>query len=92
MADAAREVIEPQFPIMTARCDPKGSYDTVQCMNNECFCTDPNGGLNGDESANITKGLSSLPCCKFCNPLLVAFLIYTKLTQSIKPCIEICCQ
>lgn len=50
---------------MTARCDSKGSYDKVQCMNDECFCTDPTGGLNGDESVNITKGLSSLPCCKY---------------------------
>uniref|UniRef100_A0A336MSB7 CSON003392 protein n=1 Tax=Culicoides sonorensis TaxID=179676 RepID=A0A336MSB7_CULSO len=62
LADTARQVIEPQFPIMTARCDPKGSYDKLQCMNDECFCTDSSGGLNGDETVNITRGLSSLPC------------------------------
>ncbi|XP_063699099.1 uncharacterized protein LOC134829777 [Culicoides brevitarsis] len=62
LSDSAREVIEPQFPIMTARCDMKGSFDALQCMNDECFCTDSNGGLNGDENVNITKGLSELPC------------------------------
>lgn len=81
LADSARKVIEPQFPIMTARCDAKGSYDTVQCMNNQCFCTDSNGGLNGDESVNITKGLNSLPCCK-CPLLLFWSLPLATLTRT----------
>lgn len=64
MVNYARGIIEQQHPIMTARCDSKGSYDVLQCMNNHCFCSDPTGDLSS-ERRNISEGISSLPCCEY---------------------------
>lgn len=71
MALKSNELIESNQPVFFARCDSKGSFDNLQCMNGYCFCSDSYGATIS-ERRNISLGISQLPCCKHC--LMIIFL------------------
>uniref|UniRef100_A0A182JX45 Thyroglobulin type-1 domain-containing protein n=1 Tax=Anopheles christyi TaxID=43041 RepID=A0A182JX45_9DIPT len=62
LAAKARTLINSQYPVLTSRCDSKGSFDQLQCVDDMCVCVDMHSGHPTSDLRNVTRGLSSLPC------------------------------
>lgn len=57
------------IPLTTVRCDEKGSFNLIQCLNDACVCVDEIDGRPTSTVFNLTLGLSDMPCCKYIFPL-----------------------
>uniref|UniRef100_A0A182J2H6 Uncharacterized protein n=1 Tax=Anopheles atroparvus TaxID=41427 RepID=A0A182J2H6_ANOAO len=40
LAVKARKLLNSQYPVLTSRCDSKGSFDQLQCVDDMCVCVD----------------------------------------------------
>ncbi|XP_059614092.1 uncharacterized protein LOC132260156 [Phlebotomus argentipes] len=56
-------VLDTDMKIPFVRCNETGSFDKLQCINDQCLCVDPHLGFPTSSIVNITvDGLHSLPC------------------------------
>uniref|UniRef100_A0A182QB15 Thyroglobulin type-1 domain-containing protein n=1 Tax=Anopheles farauti TaxID=69004 RepID=A0A182QB15_9DIPT len=62
LAAKARTLLNSQYPVLTSRCDSKGSFDQLQCVEDMCVCVDMHTGRPSSDLRNVTRGLASLPC------------------------------
>uniref|UniRef100_A0A182U041 Thyroglobulin type-1 domain-containing protein n=1 Tax=Anopheles melas TaxID=34690 RepID=A0A182U041_9DIPT len=62
LAAKARTLLNSQYPVLTSRCDSKGSFDQLQCVDDMCVCVDMHTGRPTSDLRNVTRGLSALPC------------------------------
>ncbi|XP_055532224.1 uncharacterized protein LOC129722641 [Wyeomyia smithii] len=62
LAAKAQKLLSSRYPIFTSRCDSKGSFDQLQCVDDICTCVDMHSGEPTSDRKNITRGLAGLPC------------------------------
>ncbi|XP_058831484.1 uncharacterized protein LOC131690044 [Topomyia yanbarensis] len=62
LAAKAQRLLNSRYPIFTSRCDSKGSFDQLQCVDDICTCVDMHSGQPSTDRKNITRGLAGLPC------------------------------
>lgn len=60
-------IIVSRYPLFAARCDSSGSFDRLQCFDDQCVCVDIVSGTPVSTVYNMTMGLSAMPCCKCIN-------------------------
>lgn len=62
-----KTIIESRYPLFSARCDSRGSFDPVQCFDDQCVCVDIVSGTPVSTVYNMTTGISAMPCCEYTN-------------------------
>jgi hypothetical protein len=62
-----------QFP----HCLPNGNYDTLQCVNQACFCISSTNQTLTSSIQPITA-ITELPCCNFFHLQEILFAICTR--------------
>lgn len=68
-------------------CSSSGSFDTLQCIGNLCYCGDANTGEMKSELVRLDF-LHMLPCCKclilLCSLLLFEIYIFKQIIETVK--------
>lgn len=84
LAAKAQKLLNSRYPIFTSRCDAKGSFDQLQCVDDICTCVDMHTGQPTSDKKNITRGLAGLSCFNKYNHENTTYLRdceYLKLSQ-----------
>ncbi|XP_055379337.1 uncharacterized protein LOC129610703 [Condylostylus longicornis] len=94
------DMIKFKYPVLKARCLGDGSYDPLQCLNENCTCIErESGSIINDRIYNLTEiSYQNLPCYnrnwhtdwKYhhdCEEIIMDFLnkIHSSLSKNIKP-------
>lgn len=64
MATRGKKYLGKSYPTLFARCTTDGSYDPLQCVDENCVCVNSENGAIESEIYNLTKGVYELDCCK----------------------------
>lgn len=63
MVDHFMSTMKFNHPVLTARCQEDGSFDSLQCMNEKCVCVEPDSGAPSSSVTVVTgTDYKLMPC------------------------------